>query len=176
MFCENCGREHDGSYASGRFCSARCSRSYSARSNNEQRISKIKKASEVAIASGRHHNFSGGASIIESYWRDELLSRGLMIEQHYPISCEQIDNSNHYYRLDFLVENSVDLEIDGDRFHIDDKTVSKDIDRDMYLESLGIQVYRVPYVNPKRKHSEFLEQVDEFINWYNSEVVALHQR
>lgn len=29
MICENCGKEHDGSYGSGRFCSKECARSYS---------------------------------------------------------------------------------------------------------------------------------------------------
>lgn len=29
--CESCGKEHDGSYASGRFCSSSCSRTYSSR-------------------------------------------------------------------------------------------------------------------------------------------------
>ena len=29
MVCENCGKKHDGSYGSGRFCSKKCARSYS---------------------------------------------------------------------------------------------------------------------------------------------------
>jgi hypothetical protein len=29
MFCENCGKEHDSSYGSGRFCSCKCSRGFS---------------------------------------------------------------------------------------------------------------------------------------------------
>lgn len=29
MICENCNKEHDGSYASGRFCSSKCARGYS---------------------------------------------------------------------------------------------------------------------------------------------------
>ena len=27
--CEYCGKEHDGSYGSGRFCSSKCARKYS---------------------------------------------------------------------------------------------------------------------------------------------------
>ena len=26
--CQNCGKEHDGSYGSGRFCSSRCAHGY----------------------------------------------------------------------------------------------------------------------------------------------------
>jgi hypothetical protein len=39
MKCEKCGKEHDGSYGSGRFCSAICARSYS--TANETRSTKI---------------------------------------------------------------------------------------------------------------------------------------
>ena len=31
FICENCGKEHDGSYGSGRFCSSACRHSYSAK-------------------------------------------------------------------------------------------------------------------------------------------------
>ena len=34
MICENCGKEHDGSYASGRFCSLKCARSFSTKTIN----------------------------------------------------------------------------------------------------------------------------------------------
>ena len=29
MICKNCGKEHDGSYGSGKFCSKKCAKSYS---------------------------------------------------------------------------------------------------------------------------------------------------
>lgn len=40
--CENCGNEHDGSYGSGRFCSSKCARGFSAKKTAEikQKISK----------------------------------------------------------------------------------------------------------------------------------------
>ena len=36
--CENCGKEHDGSYGSGRFCSAHCRRSWIGKKSYETRI------------------------------------------------------------------------------------------------------------------------------------------
>jgi hypothetical protein len=36
MNCEHCGLEHDGSYASGRFCSPKCSRTFSTASKREE--------------------------------------------------------------------------------------------------------------------------------------------
>lgn len=44
MKCENCKREHKGSYGSGRFCSVMCARSFSAKYNNKLRIEKIRKS------------------------------------------------------------------------------------------------------------------------------------
>lgn len=41
MICENCGKEHDGSYGSGRFCSCKCARSFSAKVNREESNNKI---------------------------------------------------------------------------------------------------------------------------------------
>lgn len=38
MKCENCGKEHDGSYGSGRFCSAHCRRSWIGKKSYETRI------------------------------------------------------------------------------------------------------------------------------------------
>ena len=49
MKCENCEIEHDGSYASGRFCSMKCSRSFSSKNC---RLSKNKKIS--AALAGRN--------------------------------------------------------------------------------------------------------------------------
>lgn len=168
MICENCGQEHDGSYASGRFCSPKCSRSYSARVNNEKRISKIKVSAKKAIAEGKHHSFDGGrSSIVEKYWYEELTKSGLVVRQTHPVSCDSIDNNNHYYYLDFLVGDHVDLEIDG-IFHNDPEVSQKDQRRDDYLKSLGYLVYRVPYINPKRRYNDFMKQVSEFVDWYNN--------
>ena len=33
MICKNCGKEHDGSYGSGKFCSLKCARSYATKND-----------------------------------------------------------------------------------------------------------------------------------------------
>lgn len=43
MNCENCGNSHDGSYGSGRFCSAKCSRSFSTKSKRKEINEKVSK-------------------------------------------------------------------------------------------------------------------------------------
>lgn len=41
MKCENCQNEHRGEYGSGRFCSQKCSRSFSAKTNREETNKKV---------------------------------------------------------------------------------------------------------------------------------------
>lgn len=41
MFCKQCGKEHNGSYGSGTFCSQFCARQYSALVNKEVKNKKI---------------------------------------------------------------------------------------------------------------------------------------
>lgn len=36
LICENCGKEHDGSYGSGRFCSKECARAFSTKNSKGQ--------------------------------------------------------------------------------------------------------------------------------------------
>ena len=38
MKCEKCGKDHDGSYASGRFCSKKCAKSYSTKPKHKLNI------------------------------------------------------------------------------------------------------------------------------------------
>ena len=44
--CENCGKEHDGSYGSGRFCSTECARSFSTKQNRQEITAKMRKTFE----------------------------------------------------------------------------------------------------------------------------------
>lgn len=43
MKCENCCREHDGSYGSGRFCSTKCSRGFSTKAKRKEINEKVSK-------------------------------------------------------------------------------------------------------------------------------------
>jgi hypothetical protein len=44
MICENCGKEHSGSYGSGRFCSQPCARSFSTKKNRQLINEKVSKS------------------------------------------------------------------------------------------------------------------------------------
>ena len=41
MICENCRKEHDGSYASGRFCGKECAKGFSTKSNRKEINKKV---------------------------------------------------------------------------------------------------------------------------------------
>lgn len=43
MRCEKCSVDHDGSYASGRFCSSKCAKSFSTTKNRKDINEKVKK-------------------------------------------------------------------------------------------------------------------------------------
>ena len=43
MYCENCNKEHDGSYGSGRFCSTKCSRGFSTKAKRSLINEKVRK-------------------------------------------------------------------------------------------------------------------------------------
>jgi hypothetical protein len=48
MKCENCESEHDGSYASGRFCSLKCSRGFSTKAKRKEINGKVSKKLSIS--------------------------------------------------------------------------------------------------------------------------------
>ena len=80
--CELCYNEHDGSYASGRFCSSRCSHSFSTRDKRQdinERISKSHKKNPLVLASIKYANEasrsiesrSKRSESYRNYWTEE---------------------------------------------------------------------------------------------------------
>lgn len=157
--CETCGKIMTEKFASGRFCCKSCSNSHSALTNNERRVKNIKIAA--------NHNPPAPKSkfsIVENYWYDyiKLNYPNLNIKQQVSISCPYIHNNNHYYRLDLLINDTYNVEIDGyhPRSKVDDK-----VNRDDYLNSIGIRVLRVPYINYKRQKDKIDQLINDTINF-----------
>lgn len=44
MKCENCGKDHDGSYGSGRFCSVKCAKGFATKNKREEINKKVSKS------------------------------------------------------------------------------------------------------------------------------------
>lgn len=169
--CEKCGKVMTEKYASGRFCSKSCSKSFSALSNNDQRKSNLSKSLVKAIEEGRHRPTftSSHGNYIERYWSFILSNTyNLNVEKQHRVSKEIFDNNNHFYYLDILVEGFIDLEIDGP-YH----DVKRDAIRDAYLMKNGYIVYRVDYINPRKEKDKVLKQIEDFVNWIKNEYPLL---
>lgn len=50
MNCENCRNSHDGSYGSGRFCSAKCSRSFSTKNKRKEINERVSKSLRGSVS------------------------------------------------------------------------------------------------------------------------------
>lgn len=58
MKCENCNKEHDGSYGSGRFCSSKCARGFSTKAKRKEINEKVSKKLKGKPFSGT--TYTGG--------------------------------------------------------------------------------------------------------------------
>lgn len=58
MLCENCKNEHNGAYGSGRFCSAKCARSFATKANRTEINSKLSKRIKTKLENGETVGFA----------------------------------------------------------------------------------------------------------------------
>lgn len=92
------------------------------------------------------NHYSKGRSYAEEYWKTILDSNNLTYEEQYQIGP---------YQLDFaFVADKIDLEIDGDQHHLDQRVVKSDIRRNEYLSALGWKTIRI-------KWSDYQKLVDK---------------
>lgn len=154
--CKNCGKVMINYYGSGRFCSRSCSNSYSARINNDKRRLSLSEATIRSIENGRHNGIPSRKPYIEKYWNYMLSRYNIKLEPQFKV----MKNSGGYYLMDFLVEDIVDLEIDGP-YH----SMESDNIRDNFMKSRGYIVYRVNYINPHKERDKIINQIDNFISF-----------
>lgn len=88
------------------------------------------------------NHYSKGRSYAEEYWKTILDSNDIIYEEQYQIGP---------YQLDFaLIEQQIDLEIDGDQHHLDPRIVESDKRRNEYLADLGWKIIRVKWSDYKK--------------------------
>lgn len=88
------------------------------------------------------NHYSKGPSYPERYWKKILDKANIKYVMQYPI---------HTYQLDFaLVEEKIDIEIDGDQHYLDPRIIESDKRRNEYLESLGWKIIRVRWSDYKK--------------------------
>jgi len=79
MICEKCGNDHDGKYASGRFCGSKCSRGFATQAKREEinrRVS-VKMKGRIPSSFSRLHLFHDKAIA------NSIITRSRKIEERY---------------------------------------------------------------------------------------------
>lgn len=101
---------------------------------------------------------SRGETYPEKYFREWLEKENIPFQQEYRFKL---------YAFDFLVNERVDLEIDGDQHKLDERIIAHDIKRDDKSKDAGFVVYRIMWsdyqkLNQEEK-SKFLLELKSFL-------------
>lgn len=109
-------------------------------------------------------NYLFNDSIIEDKFWEELLKNDISAERQYFLS-----NKNANFFLDFAIfckERNIDIECDGDTYHLEEKDVKKDKIRNNEIESLGWSVLRFTTYQIDNEPEKSIDLIKETINRY----------
>ena len=90
--------------------------------------------------------------------RGQLTGSGVKLELQVPV---------YSYRLDFLANKRLVIEIDGAAYHSSTEAIERDTKRDQYLHSKGYQVLRIPAKHPLFKPDFAISLVEGAIEELN---------
>ncbi len=142
--------------------------------SNESR----KKMSDSALNRVKNGTHKGWQSRnIRSYpekFFDEVLKNNNLLDKckiEYPICKEKLGiKSKANYFLDFYFEDKkLDLEIDGSQHNYTDRK-EHDKTRDIYLNKIGIIVYRIKWksINNEEGKQYIKDEIEKFLIYYNN--------
>ena len=159
-FCSTCGKK-----ISSKNISGMCRHCYSHRPLSEERK---KKQSETMKNKQypRWHIHRNKRSFPEKFFETVLNNNEIPYLPEYQV----LNQSGHYYSLDFFVEvglYKVDLEIDGKQhlYRAEDDSI-----RDEFLTGVGYTVYRIPWNDIKNDSGKQLmkQKIDAFLEFYEN--------
>lgn len=168
--CPICNKNYVPSTLKAKTCSISCGNKL--KSTPEYR-KKLSESQKKRVKEGRHTGWTTRniASYAEKYFQNKLSALGLDYKFNYPIKKKDLGvNESCNYFLDFYFEDKkLDLEIDGKQ-HLYPDRIESDKVRDNLLNTYGIKVFRIKWVNPttKEKFESLEKQFQNFINIYNS--------
>lgn len=120
-------------------------------------IDRMREAQRKRVLNGTHHGWPSRKveSYPEKFWRTVLENNRIPYQQEVPIAG---------YFLDFVVQKSIDVEIDGGFHSLPERRIS-DNRRDQVLHDLGFTVYRIPWINPYNEEQSLKvkKQVEDLI-------------
>lgn len=150
------GRTNNGKLSKKSTCSSECNKIL--RSNIQ------KKVVNELIKNGKHKGWTTRniISYPEKFWIEVLKNNGIIYTHNYHFGK---------YFLDFYIEinnRQIDLEIDGKQHNFSDRII-KDKERDEFVLSNNIEVYRVPWnsINTENGRIKMKEKIDNFLKFIN---------
>ena len=97
------------------------------------------------------NHYSIKNSYPEEYFLDLFKKEGIDLKHHLQVGLYQLD----FYNKDKMI----DVEIDGEQHHLDERIVESDVRRNNYLASLGWRVYRIRWSDYQKKTRKEKEEV-----------------
>lgn len=134
----------------------------------KQKISKHRKAfleNNPHMSPWVYSHYTKRRSYAERYWKKILEKNGLDFEEQFQISR---------YCLDFaIVEKKIDIEIDGEQHHQDQRIIESDKRRNTYLQNLGWKIIRIRWSDYKKlitkeNKVKYIQNVINEINLWSS--------
>ena len=140
------------------------------RTLSEESRKKISEKVKASFEDGRNQAWKtrkNMESYAEKFWRQVLDSNSISYKQEFRIARSEFGlKHGGCYFLDFLIDDKIDLEIDGKQ-HYELVRQEHDKERDELMKSKGYIVYRIKFINPS--NSVLVEkQIKDFLNWYNN--------
>lgn len=171
--CKECGKEYVPKLknnaskikiSGNKFCSKYC------HDKSVSEFAKNLRKTEIINGTFKGWNSRNILSYPEKFWIKVLNNNNITYIANYPVKQE---NGINNWFLDFYIElnnKKIDLEIDGKQHKYKDR-IESDTKRDIYIKSLGYEVYRIEWneINSesgkdkmKHKINHFLEYIKQF--------------
>lgn len=181
--CHFCGKEIYGKYENIMYCydcaEKRELKNLQLYTSNKEKIPSNKqlKARELnrniqkrLIAEGKHKGWQSRnlVSYPEQFWKEVLENNNIEYSFNHVVKKRELglnDMSNYF--LDFLIDNRIDLEIDGKQHKYPDR-IESDKFRDSLLTKAGYIVYRIPWneIKSEQGQNKMKEKIQSFLNFY----------
>lgn len=137
---------------------------------SKKRIRASKKVQQRLLDNGTHQGWQSRniISYPEKFWKKVLENNGIQYSFNHVVKKSElgVENDNSNYFLDFLIDDNIDLEIDGKQHKYADRAESDKV-RDELLSKNGYLVYRVEWneINTEVGKQRMKEKIDEFLNF-----------
>lgn len=140
---------------------------------SKQKIESGRKVQQKLLAEGRHKGWQSRniISYPEKFWMEVLKNNNIDYSFNHVVKKSDlgVENDNSNYFLDFLIDENIDLEIDGKQHKYADRAESDRI-RDEILTKNNFIVYRVEWneINSETGKQHMKEKIDKFLDFYIS--------